>query len=259
MCQTLSIQLSHENNQVPIEKVNVTIESFEEFNITNIGGVITGPDEVHVYGDASVVYKLQRPIDVNIFSKLDVTLVKLKQAGEVYLCLYEEKDDALGISPILEDEFRCHTISSSRTKVNIGESFGYRSTSVNYFRIIQYDSATDGDSILSNITIESGEKVNVIGEDGECNDENAAIFVRAGSHPQCLCQFGYIASNGGKFLGEYDACVKCIPESSCAFDGDMCTTNRECLLGLCQNGICTAGVSLIDSTKTLHSWEFDLT
>ena len=61
--------------------------------------------------------------------------------------------------------------------------------------------------------------------------------------PRCLCEVGYVASNGGKFLGEYDTCVKCLPELSCGFDGDSCTMDRECAMGTCSNGNCFAGVS----------------
>ncbi len=240
----MSIQVSHESYQDQIEYIDTIIEEFDEYDITNTGGFITGAHNVHMFGDVSVVYKLQRAIDVNIFSQLKVDLVLSKQAVEIHLCLYENKEDALGMISMLDDEFRCHAISPAHTRVKIGESFGYRSTSVNYIRLEQSNGAMDGESILSNITIEAGEKINIIGDDGECNDEKATLFEHFGSPPQCLCQFGFVASNGGKFLRGYDACVKCLPEFSCAFDGDECSSNRECQQGLCQNGKCIAGVSL---------------
>ncbi len=230
------------------------LEQFDEHNITNAGGIITGPGNIHLFGDVSVFYKLQRPINVNSFSQLKLDLVLLKQSVEIHVCLYENKEDALEVNPMLEDEFRCHTISPAQTRINIGESFGYRSTFVNYIRLEQRNGAIDGESILSDIAIEAGEKVNIIRDDGKCNDEKATIFEQAGSQPQCLCDFGFVASNGGKFLGDYDVCVKCLPDRSCAFDGDECASNRECLQGLCENGKCAVGVSLF-RFRTHYSME----
>lgn len=229
------------------ENIGVNLLPFDKHNITNVGGITTEADgALHLHGDVAILYELQSPIAVNKFVHLKMKLNSLVTVDTIRVCLYESEEDAMGLNVLVGDEYRCNDISTSgNVDINVGGLFEDRITSVTFVSFEQSNGGNplSGSTLLSNISFEAKEEMSILDSNNNCIDRWSNKFMGLSEEPKCLCSSGYVASNGGKFLGVYDSCIKCLPKSLCAFDGESCTMDRECSLGSCKDESCVAGVS----------------
>ena len=128
--------------------------------------------------------------------------------------------------------------------MNIGELLENRQTTIKYIAF-QQDGATDLEqgSSFRNLRFIEGTNVDILDENGNCIDANANTVINDFGDTQCICKLGFVASNGGRVQNEYDSCVRCIFSAYCFFEGDPCTDNDECDMGVCEGNECKANVS----------------
>jgi len=238
------------------ENIGVNLLPFDKYNITNFGGITTEVDGVlHLHGDVAIVYELLSPIAVNKFVHLKMKLNSLVAVEVIRVCLYESEEDAMRLKTLVGDEYRCNDLpTSGNVDINIGGLFEYRITSMTFvsFEQLNRGNPLSGSTLLSDISFEAKEKNSIIDSNNNCVDRWSDKFIGLGDEPQCLCTSGYVASNGGKFLDTYDTCIKCLPTSPCALDGQSCSIDRECSLGSCKDESCVAGslsISVVNNTS----------
>lgn len=222
--------------------------SFEKYNITNVGGVSSDSETVlHLYGDVAAVYQLQHPVIVNKYVHLEMTVQSLVEVENVRICLYESNEDVMSEKELVGEEYRCSDILTSNADIHIGDLFDDRSTSISFLRFEQLnsDNPLSGSTIISDLSFVKREAIGVFNADNSCVDQKSSKIITSDGDSQCLCNTGYVSSNGGKTLRAHDSCVSCLPKNSCAFDGDPCTLDRHCAMGTCKNDFCVAGVSCL--------------
>eukprot|EP01083_Nonionella_stella_P108673 316251_1 len=146
------------------------------------------------------------------------------------MCFYENEIDSMEISR-QGTEYRCEGFVP-RDKVvikSLGRLFDNRTTTIN---LIEFHHDNIGSAIFSNFNFASDPEMRKIGSQScEERDPNA-IEGTAGdaSNVDCFCGDGFVASNGGKLLNPLDSCVSCL---MCAFAGDFCVTDRDCMMESC--------------------------
>ena len=246
-------------NDARFDYIGLDLLPFTEEGITSIGGIVTRENNVlDLYGDTSISFELQRPLEVNKYVDFKLNLETIEEVEQIKVCLYESNQDAFGHQGLVGEEFRCSILSTGNFELNVGGLFDDRITSLTHIHIAQRKKATSqsGRSIISNISIVTNEVEDIFDNLGKCADEKAIKIVdNYFPAPQCQCEEHFVASNGGKLLGDFDTCVqcfldhticaRCLPEPHCKFDNEPCTFDRDCALGSCQNGFCRAGVSQI--------------
>lgn len=203
---------------------------------------------LQIFGDVRMIYKIDYPISVHKFTRLTFSLYTIQKPENLFICLYENADE-VDEEDFVGAEYRCVDIDITNLD-NIGESVGvlfdYRMTEINFIGVHQVNKENErfGEIMLSNFTIEHGHKESVVNSDGICKDPHAFNPGKneegALENMRCACSDRYVASNGGKILGEYDSCVPCL---ACALDGDSCNLDRDCMMGTCTNERCVPNVS----------------
>ena len=93
------------------------------------------------------------------------------------------------------------------------------------------------ESTISAISMYSGIDINLLDENRNCRDLNAETL-NQGGEIVCRCIDTYVSSNGGKIQGALDSCVPCFSSSNCAFEGDKCILDDECVWNSCIDGRC---------------------
>ncbi len=235
------------SRQNTTEIIGVNLLPFDTYNITNFGGITTEADDIlHLHGYVTILFKLLSPVSVNKFVHLKMKLISLATVETIRVCIYECEEDVMKLKELVGDEYRCIDLpTSGNVDINIGGLFEYRVTSVSFVSFEQSNSENplSGSTLISDISFEARVTNSIIDSSNKCVDLWSDKFIGLGEEPQCLCTSGYVASNGGKFLGAHDSCIKCLPKSPCALDGQACRIDRECFLGSCRDQSCVAGVS----------------
>ena len=213
------------------------------------GTHVTLDSSLEMYGDSRALYKVNFPIVVNKFSILNFDLGIVEESERIEVCLYENEDEIERLS-FVGDEYRCVDVDDSRSQnkieIAIGKLFDDRITEINFMGIIQMNARNtrSGESKIDSITIEAGDKTDIFDKEGNCRGLNAYKMINTDDtgieRRQCVCGDDFVSSNGGKILGEYDSCVRCL---GCALDGESCVLNRDCLMGTCDGNTCVPGVS----------------
>ncbi len=198
---------------------------------------MTGPT-ISLFGNSRQIYELDEHISIDKYTYLEFTYVHPTEADSlrVSLCMYQTKHDAehlLGNS--------CTNITDSDSKLYIGKQFfEYRSALVRYIGFnfsTANEPAREVSAKIENIKFHQAPVEDTV-ENGACVDKNATIF----DEDKCMCNLGFVASNGGRILSNIDVCVKCT--EPCNFDGDSCVDDRDCYSGSCNEmKICTPRVS----------------
>ena len=217
----------------------------------HIGGShILTDSTLQIYGDVQLLYEIDSPILVQKFSRLKFSLNVIQASEKFVVCLYE-KSGVADEEVLVGNEYRCANVTNFvNIEVNIGSFFDDRTTEINAISFAQINpkKQRSGESELNNLTIESGDQEEIFDSNGNCNDINAYKVEKDEQYPddndKCVCVDTYVASNGGKILGEYDSCVPCL---GCALDGEACVRNRDCMIGACSNETCVPGVSYMCS------------
>lgn len=217
----------------------------------NVGGVVVLPElnylGFRIYGDAKVLYKFETPVSVNKYTYLQFDIDIEQMPDFLEICVYENESDQK--NDLIGTEYRCMNAPTLTQlfDVNLGPLFDFRITSIQFitFRQGKYNLPRFAKTVIKNIRVYPGERTPIIDEEGNCSDENASITVIPDDEAniKCMCDDGFVASNGGTLLGEYDTCIRCLGEKFCTFDGEVCVRNRDCLMGRCVSGLCTPRVS----------------
>lgn len=189
-------------------------------------GVVVEVDRsLSLYGSTQDIFNLTRSIPVNKFTRLryNVTMVNVEISA---ICLFENFPDAFS-----SDHSPCHMADSSQDgDVSIGKILHGKQAEIKFIGFVQ-DSILDGTSQFSNIDIVQGENTAIYDQNG-CKDPYA-ITSGSGDATLCFCADGYMASNGGKKQGDFDTCVRCIDSDLCQFDGELCSSNDDCIASEC--------------------------
>ena len=242
--------------------VATLIGDFAE-NFNDTGGVIVSSLDsiVSVYGDTHKIFELSQPISFNKVTNLRFNFERIQNSefdvgdgsdSEFLICLYEERDGDLTRLIYAYDESRCVIVTNDIMNIPFGgDYFLNTQASVKYIVLKQSVNGFDPPRAVSvkigDVQVTRAQAPSQITDSGGCSDENAESFPIGG---KCVCKFGYIASNGGKQLYEFDSCVPCI--APFGYDGETCYINRSCASGQCNSNKCLEGVSS-KAIGSLHS------
>lgn len=164
-------------------------------------------------------------------------------APNTAVCLFETLEDEYNLD-------QCVQLSSDVDQIDIkvGYLLNDKNTEISFIAFLQ-DGATlfNYGTSLRDITFVQGENTDIIDENGQCTDPNA-LTVTLDGNTNCICDGGYVSSNGGKVQGELDTCVSCVSSPFCFFEGDPCSANDDCDNEICDSGICRTTVSLSTCT-----------
>lgn len=252
LSQTLIASLQTED--VPtIQILNLSQVSSIIDRSYNIGGVVVLKElnysGFRFYGDATVLYSFVTPVVVNKYFHLQFDVVIEQIPDFIKVCVYENESDLIMEYELIGTEYRCINVppKTQLFDVDLGPLFDYRMTSIKYMTFSQgkYNLPRFAKTVIKNVHLYLGNKTPIIDETGLCFDGNATIVVIPDdeARKKCMCLDGFVASNGGTILGEYDTCVRCLGGRYCTLDGGLCVRNRDCFMGRCDDGICTLRVS----------------
>ena len=211
-----------------------------------------GPGGVHVstgltialYGNTRALYMLSEPIHVDRFTELKFDLDTAVRSESMQICFYEDETEIdRSVTSYPGTEFRCEKINlqDEITIKSLGRLFDNRTTTVNFIEFRQVNTRKRvGNSKLSNITFATDPTTIREIESKPCKDRDPHAIQDSDSSSAnivCSCEEGYVASNGGKTLNTLDSCVECL---LCAFEGDFCVYDRDCIMGTCVDYICAS-------------------
>lgn len=196
-------------------------------------------NNAQVFGETFRIFELSEAFVFNKDTRLQMRISTFDADAILNFCLYESIEDA-------RESHQCLDVINNFTPNDkIGDLLQNRKTKIRFIAFQQYGSTSlDYGSWISGIRIVQGENTAIIGDDGKCIDPHAET-VKEETETRCICELGYVASNGGRVQGQFDACVACISSSHCFFEGDSCFDNGECDMGICDNGFCKLNVSLL--------------
>lgn len=208
---------------------------------------------VHLIGDAISTFQLSEAVEFNKGSKLRLDFqrqynqnfdVGSVEDSLVEICIHEERNGDLFRLEHAPDESRCASISVDGTStIFFGrEQFLNKKVLVRFITFKQVVNSVEPsravEVVFSKLIILLGSLSDQV-LNGKCTDFNAMSEPEDG---KCVCNFGFVSSNGGWILNEQaDACVPVT--DSMGYDGDACNINRDCLRGVCQSNTCLAEVS----------------
>ena len=232
--------------------INIEVEGTQNFqaklaNVSDsqVGGVHVLPDRMlQLYGNAKPLFILDLPVEVHKFSIMSFSLNAVKApVSSFFVCLYEDKSGVEENETIVGNEYRCTNVTNyGNVEVRIGIFFENRMTEINAISFAQFNdlNPTSERSDVMGITFRSDDKEPIFNSFGECNDIHA-FAIQIDGTLECMCTDQFVASNGGRVLGEYDSCVACL---GCALDGESCNVSRDCMMGTCTpDNVCVPGVS----------------
>lgn len=223
-------------------------------NSTDNGGLIISSDGVvSMYGDSFKIFELSRSVSFNKVTNMRFDFERVQDPNlnvgansdsEFQVCLFEERDGDLLHLSYANDERRCELVSQASMNIQFGRDFFMnREASVKYIALKQSVNGFDLTRVVSvkviNMRVTTRQAPNQITNTGRCSDELADEYPNADQ--KCVCQPGYVSSNGGIVLEEFDACVPVIVPGG--YDGDVCFMNRACLKGRCSSNKCYGNVS----------------
>lgn len=216
-----------------------TIGSMELHDTGNLGGVVvnTSDKTIRIFGSTRVMYRLSSSLQISKYTRVELDAVKSSTGLNVLMCLYEESSPSYDVS-------RCMDLDDGNNILEVGKvMYNSRMVNIKYIAFQQISAdKRDGESIIRNLSFLQLSIEPIFNSSGNCRDSNA-IKVNSTT---CLCKLGFVASNGGKIIGKYDSCIKCIGIPICGFDGDTCISDDECYLGYCSDGSCLSKVRSYD-------------
>ena len=204
---------------------------------TTTGGVrIEDEFTMRLFGEVTKAYELSTSITVNRFTRLKCTLEIVSAWSELGICIFETETDLA-----LYAQDHCHTVSvSGEVDFNAGQLMNDRTVDVRFFAFrqkVMTTAAVPAEISISTLSFYSGINMSILDENGICRDPNAETVVR-GDKITCKCVGAFVSSNGGKIQGALDSCVPCFLSQSCAFEGDKCFVDSECVWNSCVDGRC---------------------
>jgi len=204
---------------------------------------------IRIFGNVHKLFKLSSPAYVDKYSKLALQLEQVKPFQILRICLYKDENELTSNSTLLEDEKRCRDITrDGAVDIPLGEFFSFEITEVRFLSIfLESNNPLGSENVLSGFSLK---RVGLetydtfLGKDCPALDANSAIFTDTSSNERkCVCNDGYVASNGGRFLDRYDTCVKTLFTTG-GFDLSPCSYSRQCTSGTCAEGTCSPAGSL---------------
>lgn len=228
----------HEHSSTLDYEVDASSEPLVPYDTDfTFGGVsINEPlREINLFGPSRATFALTPPLNVTKFTKFAVTMKSVSLPEMVRVCLLED------IQNFIKDS-SCINLKQGENMLAIGEDiFEHKISQVTHLIFEQLNSdPREGETNLKNIYVQQLAVPPLIDIDGNCRDENAI----KSTNLTCVCNLGYVSSNGGTVLGELDTCVPCTRPYVCGFDADTCERDQDCLLGWCSGGSCLFSVSL---------------
>ena len=224
---------------------------------SQVGGAHIIPDgTLQIFGDAELRFVFYAPIKVHKYFTLEFSIVVKTEPEYFHVCLYETEDGFEEEEALVGNEFRCTNVNSyGNVNLNVGRFFDDRITDISAIVFRQINTLTQrlGETDVQDVKLLPFEGEGIFNSDGTCNDTNSYTIVMNGD-VRCICIEGFVGSNGGRILGEYDSCVNCL---GCALDNEICNRNRDCMMGTCVDNSCAPSVSSIFSAYH-HSFFFNL-
>ena len=223
---------------------------------TTAGGVIILDEfTMRLFGEVSKAYELSTSITVNRFTRLKCMVEIVSSWSELSICIFETETDLA-----LYAQDQCHTVSvSGEVYINAGQLMNYRTVDVRFFTIRQKvtTASMPAETLISTLSFYSGINTSILDENGICRDPNAETVVR-GNEVTCKCIGAFVSSNGGKIQGALDSCIPCSSSQSCAFEGDKCFVDSECVWDSCVDGRCAHFEVSSYNTEELYSSSISL-
>jgi len=222
------------------ERINATLVPFEVGNQIEAGGVVVKEkDTIDILGDTFRVFKLFKSFNFNKHTRLEVQLINVDVALLMGVCVYETLEDENNLK-------QCVQLPSyvGQIDINVGSLLNYRIGKIGFIAFVQTGAALlDNGTSIRKIAFVQGDDTDIVDENGQCTDQNALTTIQDGNKT-CICDDGYVSSNGGKVQGELDSCISCVSSPFCFFEGDICSANVDCDNDICDDGICRTTVSL---------------
>lgn len=206
---------------------------------TSYGGIAVDriANAIVLFGAVNHAFQLNPPLNVTKFTTASVELSSISSSDSVSVCLHEL------ISQVQHDNSTCVTLDEGVNEINLGGTmFDYKSAQANFISFVQTNSdPRAGESKISGISIRQLMIQSLLDDEGYCRD----IHAYTTDDSSCICNDGYVSSNGGKEIGIYDTCVECEGSPVCVFDGGLCDSDRDCFQGRCVDGSCSSKVSVM--------------
>ena len=195
---------------------------------------------LEIFGNTMRTFKLSSPFICQKNTRLQSTILNEYSANEdsamLNICIYERLDDPNKLKQCIDID-----TSLNFMDVGLGNLTNHRQTDINFISFGRSNAthAENGISLL-NLKVESIDLSAIVNIDGSCSDVNASPVVDTRSKTEenifgrfssniCICNTGYVASNGGVELSDLDVCVNCVLSTFCSFEGDVCNSNQECV------------------------------
>jgi len=230
--ETLSVTIPDENDGS--ERINAILVPFDVGTQIEVGGVVVKEkDTIEIFGDTFRAFKLSKSFNFNKNTRLEVNLINLDVALVTGVCVYETLEDENNLKQCMQLPRQVGQID-----INVGSLLNNRRTKIAFIAFTQTGaSLLDYGTFIRNIAFVQGANTDIVDENGQCTDSNALTTIQ-NSNTTCICDDGYVSSNGGKVQGELDSCISCVSSPSCFFEGDICSVNFDCDNEICDDGIC---------------------
>jgi len=221
------------------ERINAILVPFDVGTQIEVGGVVVKEkDTIEIFGDTFRAFKLSKTFNFNKNTRLEVNLINLDVALVTGVCVYETLEDENNLKQCMQLPRKVGQID-----INVGSLLNNRRTKIAFIAFTQTGaSLLDYGTFIRNIAFVQGANTDIVDENGQCTDSNALTEIQ-NSNTTCICDDGYVSSNGGKVQGELDSCISCVSSPSCFFEGDICSVNIDCDNEICDDGICRKTVS----------------
>lgn len=186
------------------------------------------------------IFKLSSSFICQKNTRLQSTILNEHSANEnsaiLKICIYERLDDPNRLKQCIDID-----TSLNFMDVGLGTLMNHRQTDINFISFEQSNATrTENGISLVDLNIESVDLSAIVNIDGSCSDVNASPVVDTRSETKenifgrfssniCICNTGYVASNGGVEVSDLDVCVHCVFSLFCGFEGDFCNSNKECV------------------------------
>ena len=243
------IELSVENQDGAIETVMADLDNSFFSTFSSLGGIrAESKNAIRIFGNVHKLYTLLSSAYVDKYTTLNAQLEQVQPFQNFRICLYENKNEVMGNSTLLEDEKRCqYVIGDGAISLHLGNFFSFKVTQVRYLSILlENNDSLDGEAVLSGFNLKReglDDYDKLSGKNCSVLDAHSAIFIDSSRRNKCVCIDGFVASNGGKVLERYDTCVPTL-FSVGGFDSSPCSYFRECASGTCFEGLCSPAGSL---------------
>ena len=190
---------------------------------------------LEIFGNTMRMFKLSSSFICKKNTRLQSTILN-EDSAMLKICIYERLDDPNKLK-------QCIHIDTSLNfmDVGLGILMNHRQIDINFISFERSNATrTENGISLVDLNIENVDLSAIVNIDGSCSDVNASPVVDTRSETEenifgrfssniCICNTGYVASNGGVELSDLDVCVNCAHSTFCGFEGDICNSNQECV------------------------------